>query len=122
MALPPVNPEGPVGEADPAAHGAPGRGLRPIVAPLAWAGLVLALSRVDVCVRTVPVFGVLRGPAGVLLLALAFALALAAVLPPPRRIPGSPRLLFGLAWLFLVVVGLSYTLRLRVSGDEPPYL
>ena len=45
--------------------------------------------------------------------------------PPPccRWRGGSqaaPRVLFGLAWLFLMVVGLSYTLRLRVSGDEAP--
>jgi hypothetical protein len=107
MALPPVNPD--------LRSGA-------ILSPLAWAAAVLALSRVPACVRILPVLGVLRGPAGVLLLALAVALALAAALPLPRRIPGSPRLLFGLAWLFLMVVGLSYTLRLRVSGDEPHYL
>src|SRR6185503_20756934 len=63
-----------------------------------------------------------RGPAGILLAALAAALALAAFLPSPRMRSVSPRLLFGAAWAFLVVVGLSYTLRLRVSGDEPHYL
>ena len=107
MALPPVNPEMRGGA---------------ILSPLAWAAAVLALSRVPACVRTLPVLGVLRGPAGVILLVLAVGLALAAARPAPRRIPGSPRLLFGLAWLFLMIVGLSYTLRLRVSGDEPHYL
>src|SRR6185436_9272946 len=34
----------------------------------------------------------------------------------------SPRLLLGAAWAFLVAIGLAYTLRLRVSGDEPHYL
>jgi hypothetical protein len=68
------------------------------------------------------VLEVFRGPAGLLLGALATALALAAVLPSPRMRPLSPRLLLGAAWAFLVVVGLTYTLRLRVSGDEPHYL
>jgi hypothetical protein len=68
------------------------------------------------------VLEVLRGPAGLLLAALAAALALAAFLPSPRMRSVSPRLLFGAAWAFLVVVGLSYTARLRVSGDEPHYL
>jgi len=107
MARLPVNPE--------ARSGA-------ILSPLAWTAAALALSRVPACVQILPVLGVLRGPAGVMLLALAVALALAAALPPPRRIQPSPRLLFGLAWVFLVAVGLSYTLRLRVSGDEPHYL
>ena len=114
MALPPVNPE------------ARGRAVGQVLAPLAWAGALLALSRVPACVRAVPALGVLRGPFGVVLLALAVALAvalaLAAARPRPPRIPASPHLLFGLAWLFLVAVGLSYTLRLRVSGDEPHYL
>src|SRR6185369_6324702 len=107
MARLPVNPE--------ARSGA-------ILSPLAWTAAALALSRVPACVQILPVLGVLRGPAGVMLLALAVALALAAALPPPRRIQPSPRLLFVAAWAFLVVVGLSYTLRLRVSGDEPHYL
>jgi hypothetical protein len=107
MALLPVNPEA--------------RVLR-IVAPLAWAAGLLALSRVPACIRIAPALGVLRGPLGLLLLALAVVLALAAAFPRPRRIAPSPRLLFGAAWALLLVVGLSYTLRLRVSGDEPHYL
>ena len=122
MALPHVNPEAPGGEPDPAARPARGRALTAIFAPLAWTGALLALSRVPACVRIVPVFGVFRGPAGVVLLVVAVALALAAARPWPRRIPASPRLLFGLAWMFLVAIGLAYTLRLRVSGDEPHYL
>ena len=111
MALLPVNPD------------APGGGvLVRIVAPLAWAAGSLALSRVPACLRIAPALGVLRGPLGLLLLALAVGLALAAALPRPRRIAPSPRLLFGAAWALLLVVGLSYTLRLRVSGDEPHYL
>ena len=107
MALLPVNPEA--------------RVVR-IVAPLAWTAGLLALSRAAACVRIAPVLGVLRGPLGLLLLALALGLALAAALPRPPRIAPSPRLLFGVAWALLLVIGLSYTLRLRVSGDEPHYL
>jgi hypothetical protein len=107
MALPPVNPEA--------------RVVR-IVAPLAWTAGLLALSRAPACVRIAPALAVLRGPLGLLLLALAVGLALAAALPPPRRIAPSPRLLFGVAWALLLVIGLSYILRLRVSGDEPHYL
>jgi hypothetical protein len=107
MALPPVNPEA--------------RVVR-IVAPLAWTAGLLALSRAAACVRIAPALGVLRGPLGLVLLALAVGLALAAALPRPRRIAPSPRLLFGVAWALLLVIGLSYTLRLRVSGDEPHYL
>jgi len=107
MALLPVNPEA--------------RVLR-IVAPLAWTAGLLGLSRAAACVRIAPVIGLLRGPLGLLLVALAVGLALAAALPRPRRIAPSPGLLFGAAWALLLVVGLSYTLRLRVSGDEPHYL
>ncbi|HET6898194.1 MAG TPA: hypothetical protein VFK70_07595, partial [Vicinamibacteria bacterium] len=67
MALPPVNPE-PRGSA---------------VAPLVWAAVVLAFSRSDTCVRVLPVLEVLRGPAGILLAAVAAALVLAARLPSP---------------------------------------
>src|SRR5690242_11907926 len=98
MALPPVNPEA--------------RVVR-IVAPLAWTAALLALSRAAVCVRIAPALGVLRGPLGLLLVALAVTLALAAALPRPQGIAPSPRLLFGVAWALLLVVGLSYTLRLR---------
>jgi hypothetical protein len=108
MALPPVNPDA--------------RRAGPILAPLAWAALVLGLSRVPAAAEIAPVLGVLRGSAGVLFLGLATLLAVAAALPAPRRFAFPPRLLFGTAWAFLVVVGLSYTLRLRVSGDEPHYL
>ena len=40
------------------------------------------------------------------------------------RVRGSrpAALLLGAAWAFLLAVGLAYTLRLRVSGDEPHYL
>ncbi|HZM53183.1 MAG TPA: hypothetical protein VFE68_21940, partial [Vicinamibacteria bacterium] len=120
MALLPVNPESRGGTPDPGPRRAPN--LLAVVAPLAWAGSLLALSRSAAVVRLLPVLEVLRGPAGLLLAALAAALALAAFLPSPRMRSVSPRLLFGAAWAFLVVVGLSYTARLRVSGDEPHYL
>jgi hypothetical protein len=120
MALLPVNPDPREGAPD---HG-PGkaREVPAALAPVVWAAVVLALSRFGACVRLLPVLEVFRGPAGILLAALAAALALAALLPAPRPREVSPRLLFGAAWAFLLVVGLSYTLRLRVSGDEPHYL
>jgi len=122
MALPPVNPDAPGGERDNAARAVGGGVPVRIVAPLAWAAALLALSRAAACVRIAPALGVLRGPLGLLLVALGVGVALAAALPPPRRIAPSPRVLFGAAWALLLVIGLSYTLRLRVSGDEPHYL
>src|SRR6185295_17537396 len=122
MALLPVNPEPRDGEPDHGPRSAGSRDRRSVLAPVVWAAVVLALSRSGACVRLLPVLEVFRGPAGVLLAALAAALALAALLPAPRPREVSPRLLFGAAWAFLLVVGLSYTQRLRVSGDEPHYL
>ena len=122
MALLPVNPEAGGGERDNPARTVVGGGRVRIIAPLAWTAGLLGLSRAAACVRVAPVLGVLRGPLGLLLLALAAALALVPALPRPRRIAPSPGLLFGAAWALLLVVGLSYTLRLRVSGDEPHYL
>src|SRR5678816_2613950 len=103
MALLPVNPESRGGTPDPVPWRAPS--LLAVVAPLAWGGSLLALSRSAAVVRLLPVLEVLRGPAGLLLAALAAALALAAFLPSPRMRSVSPRLLFGAAWAFLVVVG-----------------
>jgi hypothetical protein len=116
MALLPVNPDV-GGEPDPGT-----RRTRAVLSPLAWAAALLVLSRLPACVGRLPVLGLLRGPAGVILLALAVVLAAGAVLPSPRWRPSSARLLLGVAWAFLVAVGLSYTLRLRVTGDEPHYL
>src|SRR5262249_39115421 len=116
MALPSVNPV--VRAEPPTAHGRIARA----AGALAWAAGPLVLSRVPPVVRLVPALAVLRGPVGIVLGAVALAVAaagLAPSVPVPRVRSG---VLFALAWAFLLTVGLSYTLRLRVSGDEPHYL
>jgi hypothetical protein len=90
--------------------------------PAAWVALLLALSRFPAVVDVLPVLGVLRGPAASALIALAAGVALAALVPPARVPRLSPRALLLLAWAVLLAVGLAYTARLRVSGDEPHYL
>ena len=121
MALPSVNPEAPRGE-----RGRTGvadrRGWRPVAAPLAWAAGALLLSRLPACLAVVPALGVLRGPMGLVLAALAAGVALAAAGPRPRVRAPRPGVLLVAGWAFLVLVGLAYTTRLRVSGDEPHYL
>jgi hypothetical protein len=105
MALPSVNPERP----------------RP-APPLVWAAALLGAAHVPALCAALPVLGVLRGPAGVVVLLLAVTIAAAAVLPAPRLPTVSPRVLLFAAWAFLLATGLWYTTRLRVSGDEPHYL
>jgi hypothetical protein len=122
MALPSVNPDRNDGDRDHPAGARPAGRWTGAAVPVAWAATVLALSRVPACVRAVPVLGVLDGPAGVLVAALAGALAASAFVPRPRLPPATPRVLLAAAWVFLLAVGLSYTMRLRVSGDEPHYL
>ena len=73
-----------------------------------------------------PVLGVLRGPLGVGLGMLAVLVAVAGgsgdrLGPILRRTVPAP-LLFAVGFFFLAAVGLYYTGRLRVSGDEPHYL
>src|SRR5262245_59451122 len=116
MALPSVNP---AARPEPA----PARArLTRAVAPLLWPAGLLAVSRVPAATRVVPGLGVLHGPLALVLIAAAAAVALARVVPRPRlrEVPSGP--LLAAAWTFLLAVGLSYTLRLRVSGDEPHYL
>jgi hypothetical protein len=70
----------------------------------------------------VPVLELLRGPLGIVLLAGGAVLALSALLPPVPVPRPSGRVLFAAAALFFLVLGLHYSSRLRVSGDEPHYL
>jgi hypothetical protein len=107
MALPSVNPEASWPRA---------------LAPVAWAGGLLAAARLPALVRWVPALGAVRGPLGLALAALALALALAALQPRPRLPAVRASVLLVLGWVFLLVVGLAYTSRLRVTGDEPHYL
>ena len=129
MALPSVKPAPSPDEGDegPRAAAVTVRGPVRAAAPLAWAAALVVLSRIAPVVRAAPVLGVLRGPLALVLLSAALVLtgatiAAAAVRWRPRL--GSlrgPTLLL-VAWAFLGAVGLAYTMRLRVSGDEPHYL
>jgi hypothetical protein len=96
-----------------------------IVSPLVLAGTLVGLSRFDQATRLAPVLGLVRGPTGWVLLALAVGVAstraLGSRLPthvPPLR----PLALFVLGAVLMTGLGLAYTNRLRVSGDEPHYL
>ncbi|HEV7503118.1 MAG TPA: hypothetical protein VGQ33_24030 [Vicinamibacteria bacterium] len=93
-----------------------------MAAPLAWTAALLAASRSPWCLHLLPCLAVLQGPLAILLLALGLAAAVAPVLPRLRVPRVRPAVFLLLAWVFLAAVGLSYTLRLRVSGDEPHYL
>ncbi|PYQ54483.1 MAG: hypothetical protein DMF78_05795, partial [Acidobacteria bacterium] len=116
MALPSVNP---AADAEMSSARAP---LARVMAPLAWAAGTVALSHVPAAAHALPALGVLRGPLGGVLVAVAIVVA-AAVLLPPLRVPRvSSAALVAVAWTFLLAIGLSYTMRLRVSGDEPHYL
>ena len=98
--------------------------LAPSLAPLLSALALLLLSRVEAVVRLVPCLLLLRGPLALVLVAMAVGASLARCgrhEPAPLRDPGA-RLLFVVAAGFYVLVGLWYTGRLRVSGDEPHYL
>lgn len=120
MALPSVNPEPPRRDPDrPPAAGRAGLGA---LAPLAWVGALLAASRVGPAAEALPVLRVLHGPIALVLIGLAAAVTAASLAGPVRVPAASPRLLLALAWAFLLSVGLSYSTRLRVSGDEPHYL
>jgi hypothetical protein len=122
MALPSVNPDSPRRRGAHSRLVSGARAWARVIAPLAWGGGLLAASRIPACVRALPVLGLLRGPLALLLMAIAVAVALAGVRSWPRLPSPRPRMLLGAAWAFLLTVGLAYTLRLRVSGDEPHYL
>lgn len=76
------------------------------------------LAQVPAVVALVPALGVLRGPLGGVLLALALAgsLGLRGIRPP------GPVTLFGAALCLYLAVGLHYATNLQASGDEPYYL
>ena len=96
-----------------------------ILSPLALAATIVALARLDEAVRVAPVLGLFRGPCGWLLLVAALGLVVARALGSSvsvrvPRVPPYLRFLVGAA--FVTGLGLSYSTRLRVSGDEPHYL
>ena len=96
--------------------------IRLLLAPAAC----LLLAHVPAAIDALPALGVLRGPLGVVLAALAGAVATLGgrgdLLGPllRRRVPGL--VLFVAGFVFLSAIGVHYTSRLRVSGDEPHYL
>jgi hypothetical protein len=100
-----------------------GEGWRKAVAPLVWAAVPVVLARVPALSEALPVLGVLRGPLGLVLLAVAAGVAAVRVVDRPIRLPDPGGwALFGLGAAAFLLVGLHYGSRLRVSGDEPHYL
>lgn len=97
-------------------------------APLLWAAAFLGAAWLPPAVALVPGLAVLRGPLGVVLAALAVTQTLArlmmrrGLLIAVRSRIGPDFLAFGVAFALYLTVGLWYTTRLRVSGDEPHYL
>lgn len=91
--------------------------------PLAWAAAPVLLARLASAAEVLPVLGVLRGPLGLVLLALGASVAVVRVLGRPLRVPDpGGRVLFGLGAVLFLGIGLHYGSALRVSGDEPHYL
>jgi hypothetical protein len=97
------------------------QGGRRALAPLLWAGAAVLAAHVPFLTVRLPALSLLRGPLGMLLLALAAMLALAPHLGRPRAWPGAGPLFLVTAAVYLIA-GQWYTSRLRVSGDEPHYL
>jgi len=88
--------------------------------------LPIGVARIDPLVERLPSLGLLRGPAALVLVAVAALLALLRVLE--NRQPGWA-LARAPSWLLLVAagtlyagVGLRHAAGLQVSGDEPHYL
>jgi len=93
------------------------------LALLAWGAGPVLLARFPWAVAVLPALGVLRGPLGAVLLAVAAAAALVRLAGGERRrSPPGPWLLFLVALAAYVLTGLHYASRLQVSGDEPHYL
>jgi hypothetical protein len=98
------------------------------VAPLLWALGVVAGALLPVTNAALPGLAVWRGPLGVGLVAVALALSVARVVSRRSRVASFQSRLPADAWAFAgafvlyLAVGLWYTTRLRVSGDEPHYL
>ena len=97
----------------------------PALLTLGWAAGALACSRLDAAAALVPALGSLRGPLGAALVLLALAVAARQLWGPAGAFPDRE---VPAAWAFAVpafvflAIGLFYTTRLRVSGDEPHYL
>lgn len=92
------------------------------LAPPLWAGAVLALSCWPAARGALPVLGVLQGPLGLALAALALAVSIGRAWRPRLRSLPPAGALFAVAAAAYLALGLFYASRLRVSGDEPHYL
>jgi hypothetical protein len=99
-----------------------------VAAPLLWASALIGAAWLPGAPALVPALGVLRGPLGAVVAGLAVAQAVARLRPGPDLAsaappPGRARALsFAVPFVLYLAVGLWYTTRLRVSGDEPHYL
>lgn len=98
------------------------------MAPLLWAGALIAAAWLPPVASLIPSLAVLRGPLGAILATVAAVVAGARLLggrvPGLTARPGPPSrpVAFGAALALYLAAGLWYTTRLRVSGDEPHYL
>jgi hypothetical protein len=97
--------------------------------PLAWSFGALAVAWLPGAASLVPGLAVLRGPLGVGLAVLGLGVFAARLAPPAwpaaagRWAAARPHAFaFATAFVLYATVGLWYTTRLRVSGDEPHYL
>lgn len=94
-------------------------------APLLLSAGLLALGRWPAAQQAAPFLGLLKGPLGGVLLCAGAAIGLARVFGSgarTSRLLSSPVALGVASAIGLSALGLSYTERLRVSGDEPHYL
>jgi hypothetical protein len=87
----------------------------------------LGLAHVPPLVERVPSLGVLRGPAGLVLVGVGAVVLLARLLAGrwagwAARLAAKPLLLFAAAAVLYAAVGLYYAAGVQVSGDEPHYL
>lgn len=93
-------------------------------APWLWMAAIWLLAHLSPVERQVPSLGLVRGPVGVALLALAAGVSMARGFGDGRaawRSP-TPGTLFAITFALAAAVGVRYVERLTASGDEPHYL
>jgi hypothetical protein len=78
------------------------------------------MPRVPKAEHALPVLGLLRGPLGWVLGVLTLLVGLGAPRLPARIL--RPGLLFPVAVVYYLLLGIPYSLRIQPSGDEPHYL